>query len=103
MISHINPTPVELAELRRSFHRRQAAAWAAFAVWVGVVVLVPALGLNPLWIGAAWGLSGILLIAVWRCPRCRTGLGRSLFAQECQHCYLRLGGDMPTRKQPNER
>jgi hypothetical protein len=96
MHAPINPTPTEFVALRRSFRRRQNAAWAAFGIWVGGFGLVLALGLPAWWIGVAWAVAAVLSLSAWRCPRCGELLGRSLFVRECSHCYLRLSEDMST-------
>src|SRR5215510_394915 len=90
MFAPINPTPTELVAFRRSFRRRQIAAWAAFGIWVGGVGLVLALGFAAWWLGVAWGVAALLILSTWRCPRCGELLGRSLLVRECSHCYLRF-------------
>jgi hypothetical protein len=103
MRAPINPSTNELARFRRSFRWRQSVCWLAFGVWVAAVVGNIALRPSLVWIAGTWIVVAIIVMIVWRCPRCHEHLGPALFPQQCPHCYLRFRAEAPVHKQPNER
>ena len=91
----IKPSPSELDAFRKSYMHRQLAAFLAGVLWIIVVLAVVISGLVRTTIGevailGTWLVAMSVLLAVWRCPRCRELFGRRLHVARCPHCYLAL-------------
>jgi len=97
------PTPTEAARFRKIFRRRQTILFAfnalTFLSFVGIVIVCSQV--KAVWPGAIWAAGffvggGLVLILVWRCPRCGTQFRQyTSRIDECLYCGLQLSGRVP--------
>jgi len=89
------PTPSNAereARFRRRFVRRRWAAFGSIAAFVIALFAIRRLDVPaamPLLFMAFFVILAVR-VAVWRCPRCGTGFGRSIIVMRCRHCALEL-------------
>jgi uncharacterized membrane protein HdeD (DUF308 family) len=89
------PTAEELARFRRSYSRHRRIVWGialgAMPVWIATIVFF---GDSDWILGLFLGLwvivSGVLSVALWRCPRCALLFGRQWRVRRCPECGLEL-------------